>query len=497
MSRGPLDALSGASSRVNGERMCFFRGKGEQKTYLESLAPSEQQKLFEFTSSGKKHRIDKKFPHSHGQTWSQAHTISALQHHRGGGDFTLKDLIVQKRELLKHARSVKKDKEARDFLKGLESSHSSIEEDDKSSVCEEEMAQIDQERMDPMVQSSVSDPAALLERLGSEPIEPPSLPSSGHDMQRVKMLEQELKESEQIHRTCFDDLASEYDALKRKLDLLEAERKQEKQEVQKQLDGLEDAKRKLMSERSAMECKLMNAHREIDGLKEKLAQALDDHDRARSLLIRLGEKCFNPSSMSADDGISHDLLYHLDRMKRLDKMVHPSMPGDSEPPFSFPDYIPQRRVESSEIESLKHEIKQHRDQNQILQRVVNTWEEKASKQSKENGKKVRQMEHVMRMQQKQLFGCVRRIEWMLEERRSLEKRFKNIKEYAGKLEDRYVRLREKKMRKLSMDDPIDSFMSSEERGGHPLGGTEYGFNVEEIEGFTSELKSIMAKGRKT
>jgi hypothetical protein len=108
-----------------------------------------------------------------------------------------------------------------------------------------------------------------------------------------------------------------------------------------------DGKRRMMSEKSGMECKLMNAHREIDGLKEKLAQAvrllhfkgggcsklsrhlihfyaihrslcsqqLDDHDRARSLLIRFGEKCFNPSSPSGDDGISHDLLYHLDRMK--------------------------------------------------------------------------------------------------------------------------------------------------------------------------------------
>jgi hypothetical protein len=160
----------------------------------------------------------------------------------------LKDLIAEKRGLLKRARSVQKDQEARDFLKGLDGSHSSTEAGGRSSRSvdgfgasdsDEFVLQTDQERGDPTVQSSISDPVTLLERLESEKVES-SVSNGGRcDVQKVKMLERELKENEQIHRTCFDDLASEYDALKRKLDLLEEERKQEKQEVRIQMDELE------------------------------------------------------------------------------------------------------------------------------------------------------------------------------------------------------------------------------------------------------------------
>jgi hypothetical protein len=131
-----------------------------------------------------------------------------------------------------------------------------------------------------------------------------------------------------------------------------------------------------------------------------------------------------------------DIESHLTRLSRLNACVDDTAVEQSEVPKEF--VLPQREVGPSDVESLKIALlRSHEEATQYRDEVLRLRAELRTRAAAD-AERHAQRDRVVSLQGRQLFGSMRRIEWLLQERKQLVKKCEERKAYIVKLERRLL-----------------------------------------------------------
>eukprot|EP00762_Andalucia_godoyi_P000419 ANDGO_03202.mRNA.1 hypothetical protein len=131
-----------------------------------------------------------------------------------------------------------------------------------------------------------------------------------------------------------------------------------------------------------------------------------------------------------------DIESHLHRLDRLNSMIHVQTVNASEAPAEY--LPPTRQFVSSDNQALQNSVGRLEDENAQLREEVVKLRSEAASRAKTEAERHSQREKIVQIQQRQLFGASRRIEWLLEERKQLVQKCDDRKSYIIKLERRLL-----------------------------------------------------------
>lgn len=131
-----------------------------------------------------------------------------------------------------------------------------------------------------------------------------------------------------------------------------------------------------------------------------------------------------------------DIEAHLSRLSRLNRLTDDRTIEQVDVPADYT--VPVREVVSSDLQVLQNLVVELQSENANLRDEVTKARNEISERAKAETERHAQRDKLVTTQQRQLFGAVRRIEWLTEERKKMEQKNAEQRTYIIKLERRLM-----------------------------------------------------------